>query len=87
MRLKTDASDLVLGACITQEQDRLQHLIAYYSQKFTALEENYDVHDKELIAIVNALQHQRVYAESCLELTIYTDYKNLVHFTTTKVLN
>ena len=39
------------------------------------------------MAIINALQHQRVYAESCLELTIYTDYKNLVHFITTKVLN
>jgi hypothetical protein len=56
-RLKTDALDLALGACITQEQDRQWHPIAYYSRKFTALEERYDVHDKELIAIVDALQH------------------------------
>ena len=54
-RLKTDALDLALGACITQEQDGQWHLIAYYLRKFTALEERYDVHDKELIAIVNAL--------------------------------
>jgi hypothetical protein len=86
-RLETDASDLALGACITQERDGQWHPIAYYSRKFTAPEERYDVHDKELMAIVDALQHWRVYAESCSELTIYTDHKNLVHFTTTKVLN
>jgi hypothetical protein len=45
------------------------------------------MHNKELLAIILALEYWRVYAESCLELTIYTDYKNLVYFTTTKVLN
>ena len=87
MRLKTDASDLALGACITQERDRQQHPIAYHLRKFISAKERYNVHNKELIAIVNALQHYRVYAESCLELTIYIDYKNLVYFTTAKVLN
>jgi hypothetical protein len=56
-RLKTNALDLALGACITQEQDRLWHLIAYYLRKFMAPKERYNVHNKELIAIVNALQH------------------------------
>jgi hypothetical protein len=78
MRLKTDALDLALGACITQERDGQWHLIAYYSRKFTAPEERYNVHDKELMAIVDLLQHWRVYAESCSDLTIYIDYKNLV---------
>ena len=87
MRMETDASDLALGACITQEKDGLWHPIAYYSRKFTGPEERYDVHDKELLAIVSALEHWRPYAESCSELTIYTDHKNLVYFTTTKVLN
>jgi hypothetical protein len=63
------------------------HPIAYYSRKFTPAEENYDVHDKELMAIVLCLEHWRIYAESCSALTIYTDYKNLVNFTTTKTLN
>ena len=87
LRMETDASDLALGACITQERDGQWHPIAYYSRKFSGPEERYDVHDKELLAIVSALEHWRVYAESCSELTIYTDHKNLVHFTTTKVLN
>jgi len=87
LRIETDASDLALGACATQERDGLWHPIAYYSRKFSGPEERYDVHDKELLAIVSALEHWRIYAESCSDLTIYTDHKNLVHFTTTKTLN
>lgn len=87
LRIETDASDLALGACATQEKDGQWHPIAYYSRKFSGPEERYDVHDKELLAIVSALEHWRIYAQSCSELTIYTDHKNLVHFTTTKVLN
>jgi ribonuclease HI len=85
--METDASDLALGACITQERDGHWHPIAYYSRKFSGPEERYDVHDKELMAIVDALEHWRIYAQSCSELTIYTDHKNLVQFTTTKTLN
>lgn len=87
LRIETDASDLAIGACAMQLRDNKWHPIAYYSRKFSGPEERYDVHDKELLAIVSALEHWRVYAESCSELTIYTDHKNLVHFTTTKVLN
>jgi hypothetical protein len=57
LQIETDALDLALGAYITQEQDRHWHLIAYYSRKFLGLEERYDMHNKELIAIVNALEH------------------------------
>jgi hypothetical protein len=39
------------------------------------------------MAIVLCLEHWRIYAESCSALTIYTDHKNLVNFTTTKTLN
>ena len=50
-------------------------------------EQNYDIHDKKLLAIMSALQQWRVYAENCSELTIFTDHKNLLTFTTTKKLN
>jgi len=52
-----------------------------------AVEQNYDIHDKELLAVVYTLQNWRVYAESYSELTIFTDYKNLLNFTITKELN
>ena len=53
----------------------------------SSVEQNYDIHDKELLVVVNALEQQRQYAESYLELTIYTNYKNLLSFTTIKALN
>jgi len=86
-RIETDALDLVIRACLYQLKDGKWHPIAYYSRKMLAAEQNYDIHDKELLAIICALQHWRVYAESCLELTIFTDYKNLLNFTITKELN
>jgi hypothetical protein len=87
LRFETDASDLAIGMCAKQERDGKWHPIAYHSRKFTSAEENYDVHDKELLAIVVALEHWRVYAESCSDLLIFSDHKNLVTFTTTKTLN
>ena len=53
----------------------------------TQAEQNYDIHNKELLAVVNTLEHWRVYTESSSELTILTDHKNLTTFTTTKKLN
>ena len=50
-------------------------------------EQNYDIYDKELLAVVNTLKHWRVYTESSSELTILTDHKNLTMFMTTKKLN
>jgi transposase InsO family protein len=87
LRFETDASDLAIGMCAKQERDGKWHPIAYHSRKFSSAEENYDVHDKELLAIVVALEHWRIYAESCSDLTIFSDHKNLVNFTTTKTLN
>ena len=53
----------------------------------TQVEQNYDIHNKKLLAVVNTLEHWRVYVESSSELTILTDHKNLTMFTTTKKLN
>ena len=54
--IETDASDYAIGACLSQRGDtgKLQP-VAYHSRKFTKPELNYDVHDKELLAIVEAL--------------------------------
>ena len=37
--------------------------MAYYSRKLSLGELNYDIYDKELLAIVEALREQRVYLE------------------------
>jgi len=52
----------------------------------TLAEQNYDIYNKELPAIIIALKYWRVYAEGAPALTIFIDYKNLLYFITTKVL-
>ena len=55
--VETDASDLAISACLCQEKDGKWHPIAYYSRKMSVVEQNYDIHDKELLAVVYALQN------------------------------
>jgi hypothetical protein len=87
--LETDASDYAIGACLTQKGDdgRIRP-IAYYSRKMTGPELNYDIHDKELLAVVEAFKEWRVYLEGTkYPVQVYTDHKNLLYWTTTKQLN
>jgi len=56
-KLETDASDFALGAVLSQLcQDERGHPVAFHSRKFTPTEVNYDVHDKEMTAIVAAFR-------------------------------
>jgi len=87
IQIETDASDRAIGACLTQEVNGARHPIAYFSRKMTPAEQNYEIYDKELLAIVAALRHWRVYCEGATGLTIYSDHKNLQYFTTTKELS
>jgi len=54
--LKTDTSDFAVDACLYQIENRQQRLIAYQSRKLLESEKRYEIHDKELLAIVKALQ-------------------------------
>ena len=87
--VETDASDFAIGACLSQlGTDGKLHPIAFYSRKMSPAEENYDIHDKELLAIVAVFQEWRVYLEGPKHtVTVYTDHKNLTYFITTKQLN
>ena len=52
-RVETDASNFALGAILSQLcEDNRWHPIAFHSRKFQPTEVNYDVHDKEMTAIV-----------------------------------
>jgi len=56
-KLETDASDFALGAVLSQLcEDDKWHLVACHSRKFSAADINYDVHDKEMAAIVAAFK-------------------------------
>jgi RNase H-like domain found in reverse transcriptase len=49
---------------------------------------NYEIHNKELLVIIEVFRNWRVYLEgSKYSIKVYTDHKNLLYFTTIKVLN
>jgi len=58
---ETDVGDLAIGAVLSQVIDGQLHPIAFYSRKMDKAEINYDVHEKELVAIVAALKELRRY--------------------------
>ena len=63
------------------------HPIAFHSQTFSGAELNYDVHDKELLAIYEAFQRWRHYLEGpASPVDVVTNHKNLEYFATTKLL-
>ena len=54
--LETDTSNYAIGACLAQKgnNDKMR-TVAYYARKITGPELNYDIYDKELLTIVEAL--------------------------------
>jgi len=87
--IETDASDFAIGAVLSQrDNENCLHPVAFHSRKFQPAEINYEIHDKELLAVVDAFKHWRRYCEGAThQVQVYSDHQNLEYFTTTKVLN
>ncbi|KAF8747934.1 hypothetical protein RHS01_11152 [Rhizoctonia solani] len=63
--LETDASGVAMGAILSQRgPDNRLHPIAYMSKSFSGAEANYDTHNKELLAIIKALEEWRIFLEA-----------------------
>jgi len=87
--VETDASNFALGAILSQFGiDGLLHPVAFYSRKLTNAEINYQVYDKELLAIITAFEQWKLYLVGAQHrVQVQTDHKNLLYFTTTRTLN
>src|SRR5258708_8000284 len=58
--LECNASNFAMGAVLSQQQeDGLFHLIGFMSKSFSDTERNYQIHDKEMLAIMHALEEWR----------------------------
>src|SRR5258708_4169865 len=87
--LECDASNFAMGAILSQQQeDGLFHLIGFMSKSFSDMEQNYQIHDKEMLAIMCALEEWRHFLEgSNQKFKIHTDHKNLSYFQEAHKLN
>jgi hypothetical protein len=86
--VETDASDYALAAILSIiDTDGEVHPVAFLSRTFSTTELNYDVYDKELLAILEAFKAWQHYLEGVgTPIDVITDHKNLVYFLTMKLL-
>ena len=86
--LITDASDYATGSILEQDDTLGQsHPVAFYSKSLQPAEQNYEIHDKELLAIIHALKHFCHYLQGSAHQTkIFSDHANLKYFTTKQTL-
>jgi len=88
--IEADSSDFASGAVLSQQLPGKEkwHLVAFYSKFLSPVEWNYEIHDKEMLAIIRALEEWRHFLEGARHLVeIWTDHKNLEYFMTAKKLN
>lgn len=87
--VEMDASDYALGGILSQKQlDGTYHPLAYISKALNHTERNYEIYDKEMLAIMHALDQWRQYllgAKS--KFKIFTDHQNLQYFRKLQKLN
>ena len=87
--VECDASKYASGAVLQQQDSNGDwHPCAYLSKSFSETERNYEIYDRELLAIIRALTDWRHYLMgSPHPVYIRSDHKNLTYFRTAKKLN
>jgi len=80
-RVETDASGHAIGGVLSQEQEGKWKPIAFLLRIMQPAEQNYEIYNKELLAIVEALAKWRQYLLDAAEsFEVWTDHENFKYF-------
>jgi len=87
--VEADGSGYATGAVLSQmRDDRRWHPVAFISKSLSPAEQNYDIYDKEMLAIIQALEQWQHYLEGTEHpVQVLTDHKNLEYFMVAQKLN
>jgi len=82
MKIEVDTSDYTMGGVLSMEcKDKLWRPVAFLSKSLNETERNYEIHNKEMLAIIRGLENWRHLLEGVhFKFKIWTDHKNLEYF-------
>jgi len=87
-RVEVDASGHAIKGVLLQEQEGKWKPVAFLLRTMLPTERNYEIYDKELLAIVKALDKWRQYLLDAVEkFEVWTDHENLKYFKEPHKLN
>jgi len=88
-KLSTDASNFARDIVLSQKdmQTNLWHPVAFFSKSLDVHERNYEIYNKELLAVIWGLEEYRHYLEGHPhKIEIWLDHQNLTYFRTAQKL-
>ena len=88
-RVKADASNYATGEVLSMKcSDNLWRPVAFISKSLSDTERNYEIYDKEMLAVIRCLEAWRHFLEGMtVKFEIWTDHKNLKYFMKAQNLN
>lgn len=88
-RVEVDASGFATSGVLLQKlEDRLWHPVAFRSESMADAERNYEIYDREMLAIIRALEDWQHYLEGLpAPFKIVTDHRNLEYWHTVQNLS
>ena len=89
MRAEVDISDFAMGGVLSMKyEDEKWRPVTYISKSLNEAKRNYEIHDKEMLAIIWCLEAWRHFLEEAKDqFEIWTDHKNLKYFMKAQKLN
>ena len=89
MRMEVNTLDYAIEGVLSMEsEDRRQRLVAYLSKLLNETKRNYEIHNKEILAVIRGLENWRhLLKDAKFKFEVWTDYKNLEYFMKVQKLN
>jgi len=88
-RVEADASNYVTGEVLSMKcSNELWRPVVFIFKFLSDTERNYEIHNKEMLAVVRCLEAWRHFLEgTVVKFKIWTDHKNLEYFMKAQKLN
>jgi len=88
-RVEANVSNYATGGVLSMKcSDKMWRPVAFISKSLSDTERNYEIHDKEMLAVIRCLEAWRHFLEGMtIKFEIWTDHKNLEYFMKAQKLN